>query len=235
MLQPRFDFLGALLLNVDVTFLAQYMFLRFTIYCVLCGILEREGKITEAIECFRQMQSDATVGASVCTERAGWELSEWSPSGTAENCLNIHIGFQRRCYQRYEKLADDAMGSENYTEAADHLSTMLSLDTKDRVDTLIKRSRARVVMESWEDALRDADEVYSMSSRHEDYSWQSVQVVKLDPSSYRGHEQRHVVLHGAKRYTEAVSAFDKMLSTLKESSDGNICGESFLYHRARLL
>ena len=43
MLQPRFDFLGALLLNVDVTFLAQYMFLRFTIYCVLCGILEREG------------------------------------------------------------------------------------------------------------------------------------------------------------------------------------------------
>ena len=78
MLQPRYDLHGALLLKVHVTFLAQYMFPRFTIYCALCDILEREGKITEAIGCFRQMQSDATVGASVRNERAGWELSEWS-------------------------------------------------------------------------------------------------------------------------------------------------------------
>ena len=58
------------------------------------------------------------------------------------------------------------MGSENYTEAAEHLSTMLLLDTGDCVDTLIKRSRARAMMESWEDALRDADEVYSVSIHH---------------------------------------------------------------------
>ena len=76
MLQPRYDLHGALLLNVDVAFLAQYMFPRFTIYCALCDILEREGKITEAIGFFRQMQSDATAGANVCNERAVWELSE---------------------------------------------------------------------------------------------------------------------------------------------------------------
>ena len=56
------------------------------------------------------------------------------------------------------------MGSQNYNEAAEHLSTMLLLDTEDRVDILIKRSRARAMMESWIDALRDADEVYFVSS-----------------------------------------------------------------------
>ena len=62
------------------------------------------------------------------------------------------------------------MGSQNYSEAVGHFSTILSLDTEDRVDILIKRSRVRAMMESWEDALRDADEVYSVSSYHEDCS-----------------------------------------------------------------
>ena len=61
------------------------------------------------------------------------------------------------------------MSSQNYNEAAEHFSTMLSLDTEDRMDILIKRSTARVMMESWEDVLRDADEVYSVCSHHEDY------------------------------------------------------------------
>ena len=168
--QPRCDLHGALLLNVHVTFLAQYMLPRFTIYCALCDIFEREGKTMEAVGCFRQMQSDATVRASTCNKRAGWELSKWSWSSAANFFLNVHTGFRRRCYQRSEKLADGAMGSENYTEAAEHFSTMLSLDTADRVDILIKRSRARAMVGSWEDALRDADEVYFVSSYHEDYS-----------------------------------------------------------------
>ena len=62
------------------------------------------------------------------------------------------------------------MGSQNYNEAAEHFSTLLSLGTEDHVDILIKRSRARAMMESWEDALRDADEVYSVSIHHEDRS-----------------------------------------------------------------
>ena len=139
--QLRYDLHGALLLNVHMTFLTQYMFLRFTA-CFVIHILEQEGKIMEAIGCFQQMQSDATVGASICNERAGWELSEWSWSGPAKICLNVHTGFKRRCYQRSEKLANGAMCSENYTEAAEFFSTMLSLDTEDSVDILIKQSRA---------------------------------------------------------------------------------------------
>ena len=55
------------------------------------------------------------------------------------------------------------MGSENYDEAAKLFSTMLSIDPVDRVDILIKRSKTRVMMESWEDALKDAEEVNIMS------------------------------------------------------------------------
>ena len=55
------------------------------------------------------------------------------------------------------------MGSENYDEAAKLFSTMLPIDPVDRVDILIKRSKTRVMMESWEDALKDAEEVNIMS------------------------------------------------------------------------
>ena len=52
------------------------------------------------------------------------------------------------------------MGSQNYNEATEHFSTILSLNPVDHVDALIKRSKAQVMMNSWEDALKDADEVY---------------------------------------------------------------------------
>ena len=62
------------------------------------------------------------------------------------------------------------MDSQNYSQAAEHFSTLLSLDTEDRVDILIKRSRAQAMMELWEDALRDADEVDSVFPHHGDCS-----------------------------------------------------------------
>ena len=52
------------------------------------------------------------------------------------------------------------MGSHNYNEAEEHFSTVLSLPTPDRVGILIKRSKARLAMKLWDDALEDADEVY---------------------------------------------------------------------------
>lgn len=51
------------------------------------------------------------------------------------------------------------------------------------------------------------------------------QVIKLDPSSYRGYEQRHAALHGAERYTEAVEAFDTMLLKIEGSPDKHVRGE----------
>lgn len=51
------------------------------------------------------------------------------------------------------------MDSQNYNEAAEHFSTILSLDLVDRVEILVKRSKIRALMSLWEEALSDADEV----------------------------------------------------------------------------
>ena len=51
------------------------------------------------------------------------------------------------------------MESRSYNEAAEHFSTILSLNPADRIDIFIQRSKARASMNSWGDALSDADEV----------------------------------------------------------------------------
>ena len=51
------------------------------------------------------------------------------------------------------------MDSRRYNEAVEHFSTILSLDRVDRMDVFIKRSKARMLTNSWGDALSDADEV----------------------------------------------------------------------------
>ena len=139
--------------------------------------------------------------------------------------------FQQRCTQKLEKLADVAMSSQNYNEAAERFSTILSLNPPNRVDILIKRSKAQVMMNSWEEALKDADEVYTSCLSAADNISNSAQVIKLDPSSHRGYEQRHAALHGAKRHAEAVEAFDTMLFKLEESPDDRVRGESFPSYR----
>ena len=53
------------------------------------------------------------------------------------------IGFQWRCTERLEKLGDTAMYSRSYNKAAEHFSTVLSLNPVDPMDILIKRSKAR--------------------------------------------------------------------------------------------
>ena len=57
------------------------------------------------------------------------------------------------------KLGDAAIDSQSYHEAAEYLSTVLSLSPADRMDILIKRSKARAMMNSWKEALSDADKV----------------------------------------------------------------------------
>lgn len=57
------------------------------------------------------------------------------------------------------------MDSQNYSEAAEHFLRVLSLSPVDRMDILIKRSKALASTRSWEEAIRDADEVCVVSSR----------------------------------------------------------------------
>ena len=53
------------------------------------------------------------------------------------------------------------------------------------------------------------------------------QVIELDPSSHRGHEEKFAALHGMGRHGEAFEAFRTMLSRLEQSPDPHIRGKPF--------
>ena len=65
-----------------------------------------------------------------------------------------------RCIENLENLGDVAMDSKNYDEAIKHYSDALSLGPTNQCDILLKRSKVRAVMGSWEEALIDADKVW---------------------------------------------------------------------------
>ncbi|KAF8448832.1 WD40-repeat-containing domain protein [Boletus edulis BED1] len=121
---------------------AKFKCPRFVVYRVICDVLERDDRITEGIECFRQMQDELGVDTDINGERARWESD-----------------FRRRCREKLGRLVNVAMDFQNYSDANGHFSSMLLLNPVDRVDILMKRSAARASMSSWEEALSDVDEV----------------------------------------------------------------------------
>jgi hypothetical protein len=46
-----------------------------------------------------------------------------------------------------------------------------------------------------------------------------MQVIELNPSFYLGYQLKHTVLHGVRRYDEAIEAFKSMLSKLDKAPD----------------
>lgn len=71
---------------------------------------------------------------------------------------------------------------------------------------------------SWEDALKDADQVCLFSPSSLTINLSS-QAVEADPTSPWGYERRHAALHGLQRYDQAVDMFTRMLSLIEESPD----------------
>ena len=60
----------------DDILLVQFKLPRFLVYRVICEILEEDGRLTQAIECFRQIQSEVPEDTSTHDGRAPWELSK---------------------------------------------------------------------------------------------------------------------------------------------------------------
>ncbi|KAI9571008.1 hypothetical protein HD554DRAFT_235454 [Boletus coccyginus] len=110
------------------------------------------------------------------------------------------LDFKERCMKALEQNGDVAMDSASYEDAVAYYSTALSLDPFSAV-LLTKRSKARAGMGSWEDSLQDANAV-----------------IKLNPSSLFGHQRKHAALLGARRYTEAIDAYNDMLLRLEQST-----------------
>ena len=69
----------------------------------------------------------------------------------------IFADFRGHCIEKLEKLGDTAVDSQNHSEAVKHYSDALSLNPQNRSDILYKRSRAQLLVGSWQDSLFDAD------------------------------------------------------------------------------
>ena len=68
--------------------------------------------------------------------------------------------FRGRYVEKLENLGDTAMDSNNYDEAIKQYSNALTLDPTNQRDILLKRSKVRTIMGTWEEALVDADKVW---------------------------------------------------------------------------
>ncbi|KAI6042813.1 hypothetical protein EDC04DRAFT_2600688 [Pisolithus marmoratus] len=105
--------------------------------------------------------------------------------------------FTGKCITTLEHADDEVFRPVKHDDAITQDSTPLSLSS-----LFVMRSRARAARGLWEDALQDA-----------------VEAVKADPSNPWGYEAKHVALHGAKRYDEAIDAFKAMLHAIEDSHD----------------
>jgi len=57
--------------------LVQFKVPRFVVYRVICDILEEDGRLTEAVECFCQLQNALPEETAMHNERVGWERGGW--------------------------------------------------------------------------------------------------------------------------------------------------------------
>lgn len=138
----------------------QFNHPKFDTFRTICNVLERDGRVMEAVTCFRRMKSELTEETSRCDERAQWEPGEWLYTCRTRGLLtSASQDFQRTCEKRLEELGDAAADSDNYVDAVEHFSTILSFSVADHVDILIKRSKTQGSMGSWDKALDDADKV----------------------------------------------------------------------------
>ncbi|KAI6030208.1 hypothetical protein EDC04DRAFT_3091788 [Pisolithus marmoratus] len=110
--------------------------------------------------------------------------------------------FTKKCSTAPEDVGEEASGSANHGDELSQYPTALSFSPPSPAVQLIKWSTARAAKGLWEDALEYANDA-----------------MKVDPSCPWGYEAKHVALHGAKRYDEAIDAFKSMLHLIEQSED----------------
>lgn len=69
------------------------------------------------------------------------------------------IDLQHRCSGKLEDLGDTAMSAQRHDDAISHYSAILSLTPAAPQSFFIKRSKAYLASDLWEDALNDANKV----------------------------------------------------------------------------
>ena len=72
---------------MDIDFLSlQFQIPKLLVYQAVCDILEQDGRLTEAIQCFRKMQNNLTEDMSTYT---AWEVGEWVQGSVSRGVPNI--------------------------------------------------------------------------------------------------------------------------------------------------
>ncbi|KAG1734460.1 uncharacterized protein EDB91DRAFT_589691 [Suillus paluster] len=128
-------------------------------------------------------------------------VMDTSDETTKNSCLEWSTAFKQECRTICATNGDAALAESDYDRAIDLYSTVIDMDpTSDALFS--NRSKAKLGKMLWKEALLDAQKV-----------------IELNPSSYLGYDLKHAALHGAKRYDEAIQAFQTMLSKLGNAHD----------------
>ncbi|KAG9313282.1 hypothetical protein JVU11DRAFT_5586 [Chiua virens] len=154
----------------------------------VCETLYDAGYMKAAAEIFAKM-----IGKISSETRANWVTTDWV------------MEFSKKCVALCEHFGRLAFESTQYEEAIAQYTTALSLDPSDPAPLLIKRSRVHIVVESWDDALCDADKA-----------------IAIDPLCPWGYESKRAALHSAQWYDEAVKTYRDFLSTIESSQHPDI-------------
>jgi tetratricopeptide (TPR) repeat protein len=119
-------------------------------------------------------------------------------------CFDWSNAFKQEYGALYLAKGDAAFSASDYDRAIDLYSVAIELDSAS--DTVFANcSRAKSNKMLWESALLDAQKV-----------------IELSPSSHIGYQLKHIALYGAKRFVEAVVAFELMLAKLDSAHDMQI-------------
>ncbi|KAG2345397.1 hypothetical protein BDR05DRAFT_998531 [Suillus weaverae] len=165
-----------------------------------CLALLQANRLGEALEAHRYMMDK-------CDESTKANCLDWSTGKfsvmliTLQSSPALHADFKQRCSALYHADGDAALSASDYGKAITLYSAAIDLAVT--CDTIfIKRSKAKLDMKLWEDALLDAQKV-----------------IELNPSSHIGYELKHAALHGAQRYDASIDAFQTMLLQLENAPE----------------
>lgn len=115
----------------------------------------------EVLDTLREMQSIFRDEIKMSRELHGWLTSEYLYHTRKARLERSSSGFKLRCVEMLESQGDSAMQNKDYDNAVTQYSAALDINPAVlRAPALfLKRSEARAALCSWEDALKDADEV----------------------------------------------------------------------------
>ena len=93
------------LMGVDFPSL-QFQIPKLLVYQAVCDVLEHEGRLTEAIQCFQKLQNDFIEDTSTYT---AWKVGEWVQGSVSRGVPNILDRLSTSLYEeagKFERYSD---------------------------------------------------------------------------------------------------------------------------------